>query len=270
MESDKNKRKHVLEMMEKLMKKSMQILLSLLVLCVFSTYAHAQKPVTVKMAKGEAKITSLEGTAQAACDGQKSVKNLKINDFLKTGCEVSTGEKSWMELLLPDKSIVRFADNTRFKLLQADAADNGKRDVKIFVTIGKIWSNVRKAIGGKSGFEVSCENAVAGVRGTIYRMNVEDDKSALVKVYEGEVAVAAASAKTDLKPVVSGPPKPVAGPTTVAGPKPVTMEQWVYIVKSMQQISINSDGKPEEPQEFKEAEDRDAWVDWNKTRDNER
>lgn len=250
------------------MKKSIQIILSLLVLCIFSTYVNAQPQVTVKMAKGDAKVTALEGIAQAACDGQKSVKKLKINDWLKAGCEVSTGERSRMELLLPDSSIVRFSDNTRFKLLQADAVDNGKRDVKIFVTIGKIWSNVRKAIGGKSGFEVSCENAVAGVRGTIYRMNVEDDKSALVKVYEGEVAVAAASAKTDLKPVVSGPPKPVAGPTTIVGPKPVTMEQWVYIVKSMQQISINSDGKAEEPKEFSEAEDRDAWVDWNKALDN--
>lgn len=38
------------------------------------------------------------------------------------------------------------------------------------------FSNVRKALGGKGGFEVSCENAIAGVHGTIYRINVEDDK----------------------------------------------------------------------------------------------
>ena len=94
-----------------------------------------------------------------------------------------------MELLLPDNSVVRFAENTSFKIMQVSDAQAGKRDVKIFMTIGKIWSNVRKAFG-KSGFEVSCENAVAGVRGTIYRMNVEDDKSALVKVYDGEVSVA--------------------------------------------------------------------------------
>lgn len=253
------------------MKKNMQIIFSLLVLCIFSTYVYAKPPVTVKMNKGEARVTVLEGTAQAVCPGQKGVRSLRINDLLKSGCEVYTGEKSRMELLLPDNSITRFADNTRFKILQVDAGDAGKRDVKIFVTMGKIWSNVRKALGGKGGFEVSCQNAVAGVRGTIYRMNVEDDKSALVKVYDGEVAVsAAAAAAKEQKAQALGPPQPVAGPTKVAGPKPVSMEEWVYIIKSMQQIRIKSDGRAEEPKDFTETEDRDAWVDWNKSRDNKK
>ncbi len=252
------------------MKKSMQIIVSILVMCIFSTYVYAKPPAIVKMAKGEARITVLEGKAQAMCTGQKEFKNLKINDSLKPGCEVTTGEMSRMELLLPDKSIVRFADNTCFKIMQADAGQQGQRDVKIFVAVGKIWSNVRKALGGKGGFEVSCDNAVAGVRGTIYRMNVEDDKSALVKVYDGEVSVAAATAPREQKAAIAGPPKPVAGPATIAGPKPVSMEEWVYVVKSMQQISIKSDGKVEEPKEFTEADDRDVWVDWNKDRDNKR
>ena len=253
------------------MKKSRQIVLSLLFLCIFSTYVYAKPPVIVKVFKEEAKVTALEGTAQALCPGQKGLRNLKTNDSLKTGCEVNTGEKGRMELLLPDNSIVRFAENTRFKILQVDTVDAEKRrDVKIFVTIGKIWSNVRKVLSGKGDFEVSCQTAVAGVRGTIYRMNVEDDKSALVKVYDGEVAVASAAKGTEQKAPVAGPPKPVAGPTQVAGPKPVSMEEWVYIVKSMQQIRIKSDGRAEEPKSFTVEEDRDAWVDWNKSRDNKK
>jgi hypothetical protein len=256
--------------MEMLMKKSMQIVLSLLVLCIFSTYAYAKPPIAIKITKGEAKVTTLEGRARAVYPDQKGIKNLKVNDLLKPGCEVTTGDRSRLEVLLPDNSIIRFADNTSFKILQADAVNAESRNVKIFMTVGKIWSNVRKSIGGKGGFEVSCENAVAGVRGTIYRMNVEDDKSALVKVYDGEVAVASAAAKKEGNAPVNGPPTPVAGPTTVAGPKPVSMEQWVYIVKSMQQIRIKSDGNAEEPKDFTEAEDRDAWVDWNKERDNKK
>lgn len=249
------------------MKRSRQILLGLLILCFFSTYAYAKPPVQVKVAGGNAKVTVVEGSATVLCPGQKDVKRIKINDLLKPGCEISTGDRSRMEITLPDKSIVRFADNTRFSIIQAQATEAGKRDVKIFMKVGKIWSNVRKALGGKGGFEVSCENAVAGVRGTIYRMDVENDKSALVKVYDGEVAVAAAAAAKEQKSSVAGPPKPVSGPTTVAGPRPVSMEEWVYIVKSMQQIRIRSNGTAEEPKDFKEEEDRDAWVDWNKARD---
>ncbi|PKN70232.1 MAG: hypothetical protein CVU54_06400 [Deltaproteobacteria bacterium HGW-Deltaproteobacteria-12] len=253
--------------METLMKKNILIMFSFVAICIFSTSVYAKPPIIVKMAKGEAKVTALQGSAQAVCPGQKGTKKLIINNLLKAGCEVSTGDKSRMELLLPDNSIVRFADNTSFKIMQVDARDSGKRDVKIFMSIGKIWSNVRKSLGGKGGFEVSSVNAVAGVRGTVYRMDVEDDKSALVKVYDGEVSVAAASGKKDQQAPVAGPPKPVAGPTAVAGPKPVSMEEWVYIVKSMQQIRIKADGQAEEPKEFTEAEDRDAWVDWNKSRD---
>jgi hypothetical protein len=250
------------------MKKSMQLILVFLILCIFSTYVYAAKsPTVVKMAKGEAKVNALEGSAQVSCDGQKETRYLKVKDLVTSGCEISTGVRSRLELVLPDKSVVRFAENTRFKLLQVESSDSGQRDVKIFVTVGKIWSNVRKALGGKSGFEVSCQNAVAGVRGTVYRMNVEQDKSALVKVYDGEVSVGAAALVGSERKMVTGPPKPVAGPTAVAGPKPVSMQEWVYILKSMQQIRIKSDGKAEEPKSFSEKEDKDAWVDWNKEQD---
>jgi ferric-dicitrate binding protein FerR (iron transport regulator) len=255
--------------MENIMKQFMQIVLVSLILGVFSTYTYAKLPVTLKIHKGEAKVTVLEGTAMVSCSDQKKVKHLKIDDSIKSGCEVSTGENSRLELALPDSSIVRFAENTKFQLLQADVDEAGSRDVKISVGMGKVWSNVRKALGGKGGFQVSSENAVAGVRGTIYRMDVEADKSALVKVYDGEVSVAGVKKPSQqLPPNVSGAPKAVAGPNVIDGPKAVTMDEWVYIVKSMQQISIKSDGKAEEPKDFTEEEDRNAWVDWNKSRDN--
>jgi ferric-dicitrate binding protein FerR (iron transport regulator) len=251
-----------------LMKKNMQIALCCLVLCIFCNYVYAKPLAAVKIPKGDARITALEGSSQAKCSGQKHARSLKVADILQAGCEVSTGENSRLELILPDNSIIRFAENTSFKLLQADVGTAGQRDVKIFISLGKIWSNVRKALGGKGGFEVSCENAVAGVRGTIYRVNVEDDKSALVKVYDGEVSVAAPINNREQGTPVAGPPQPVPGPRKVAGPKQVSMEEWIYIIKSMQQIRIKADGSAEEPKDFTEAEDRDDWVDWNKSRDN--
>jgi hypothetical protein len=130
------------------MKKNMQIALCCLVLCIFCNYVYAKPPVAVKITKGDARITALEGSSQAKCSGQKYARSLKVADVLQSGCEVSTGENSRLELILPDNSIILFAENTSFKLMQTDVSSAGQQNVKIFISLGKIWSNVRKALGG--------------------------------------------------------------------------------------------------------------------------
>ena len=247
------------------MRRWMPIVSSIALLLICFTLAQAKQPVAVQMTKGDAQITALRGTAQIVCPGHKEVRYLKVNDFIGAECEVFTNADSRLEMILPDRSIVRFSEKTKFRLVQADTGENGKRTIKISITIGKIWTNVRKSLlGGDDKFEISCQNAVAGVRGTVYRMDVEADQSALVKVYEGEVSVAG---KRQPPVSATGPPKPVAGPVAVEGPKPVSMEEWVYIVKSMQQIFIAANGQAKKPEGFTESEDMDDWVKWNRKRD---
>ena len=53
----------------------------------------------------------------------------------------------------------------------------------------------------------------------------------------------------------------------IAGPHPVSMEEWTYIVKSMQQIFIRPDGTPAKPMPFLAIEDINDWVRWNQERD---
>jgi len=237
-------------------------------LFIFLISAQAKPPLAVKMTKGDAQITFVKGTADAICPGQKDSRALKTNDRIQAGCEVTTGVDSRLELLLPDKSIVRFAEKTTIKLISAETSEDGKRSVGISVGVGKVWMNVRKSLkGGDDKFDVSCQNAVAGVRGTVYRMDVENDQSAVVKVYDGEVNVAAPGKTKSSPGYVAGPPKPVAGPSKVPGPKAVSLEEWTYIVKSMQKIQISADGKASAPAAFSESEDMDDWVKWNKKRD---
>lgn len=246
------------------------VLFAVVSMLLIALPAEAQRVMTLKMGKGQALVSSLTGSAKVLPAGKKEWRSLAAKQYLHGGDEVSTGPRTRMELVLPDNSRVRFADNSRFKIMQLDAGSDS-RNVRINVAVGRTWANVSRVFGGKSRFEVSCENAVAGVRGTVYRMNVNDDKSAVVKVYDGEVAVSGGGdqpAKSDTqKPPVLGAPTKVSGPTKVAGPRKITMEEWVYLIRSMQQINISSTGVPDKPRSFTEQEDRDEWVDWNKALD---
>lgn len=60
-------------------------------------------------------------------------------------------------------------------------------------------------------------------------------------------------------------PSTIAGPYPVPGPRTVSMEEWTYIVRALQQIVIRPDGRALKPEGFDLAkDDLIEWVRWNK------
>ncbi len=215
-------------------------------------------------------VTRIDGQAQVIAKGKKSGTPLHKNDQIRKGQEVRVGERSRIELRFPDGTVMRFAERSTVRM--DDVLYNAKtQDKKVRVDMegGKLWANVKKLVTSDSKVEVKTVNAVAGVRGTTYRVNVDEDKSAMVKVYDGSVFVdgkqpgAAAQA-----PAPTGPPVEVPGPHAVPPPyHEVTMEEWHVIVKSFQQVTISPKGVPSEPKDFNPQQDMDDWVKWNQERD---
>jgi ferric-dicitrate binding protein FerR (iron transport regulator) len=231
---------------------------------------HARGPMAVKIGKGEALITVLEGSARVQSGGDKTWRSLKTGNLVRGGDEIQVDKRSRMEIRLPDQSALRFSEDTRFKIVAIDISDESKtRTAKVNLALGKTWANVSKMMGGNPNYEMASRNAVCGVRGTVYRMNVEKNAAVLVRVYEGEVNVSGGKKSEQPQQEQSSSPQKIAGPIPVEGPRKVSMEEWTYIVKSKQQIRIGTDGTAQKPEAFSEAEDRDAWVDWNKARDAE-
>jgi len=207
-------------------------------------------------------ITFLDGEASRLAGGTSA--RLEKGAAVFQGDVIETARRTRVELTLVDRSVLRLGPLSRVEL---DAAAFGKgsddRRVSARLRVGNVWAHVTRALGGEARFEVKTENAVAGVRGTTFRVDASKDKSCVVKVYAGSVAVAA------------GPvPRPQHGAAGAAdgarqqvpGPSEITRAQWERIVTSMMQVKVAADGRAAEPETFALAE-ADEWETWNRERD---
>ncbi len=234
-------------------------------------YAGAKtKELKIGMGKGKAQITLLKGTVYLSRKGLFKPKTLKKNDFLIQGDRINTAKNARIEIRLPDKSYIRFGELTEF-ILAAASIDkkNKRRNINVKMIIGKIWARASKLFSGRGRFAISTRTAVAGVRGTVYRMDVNQDSSAEVRVYYGEVAVSNKKEEEKKKGTIkkSGGPKRVSGPRAIPGPRKVSIKEWTHIVRSMQQIIIKPDGTASKPFRFSLEADKSEWVLWNQRRD---
>ncbi|MDA8424119.1 MAG: FecR family protein [Nitrospiraceae bacterium] len=226
-------------------------------------------PVQAGEATGnDAVVTMIKGTARSYAAGSTRGRSLKKGDLLKRGQEVKVAKKSRLEIRFSDGTVMRLSEKSDLKMNELSFnKQTDDKNVKVGLSVGKLWAKVKKLTTPDSSVEVRTSNAVAGVRGTVYRVNVEEDKSALVKVYDGSVYVTNPPRDTTSGNNAAAPHE-VSGPHAVAPPyHEVSMEEWTAIVKAMQQISISPQGVPSKPEGFNPKADADDWVKWNQERD---
>jgi hypothetical protein len=232
-------------------------------------FSSAGNAVEMHPSAGDVLTTMVDGTAHVYTSGKQQRVLLKKGSQLKQNQEVRVGEKSRVELLFPDGTVMRLAEKSRLNL--GKVAFDRKTEVKnvsVNLGSGNLWAKVKKLVTPDSTVEVRTTNAVAGVRGTVYRVNVNEDRSAMVKVYDGSVYVANPPVDTSKPKDKITAPVPVAGPHEIASPvHEVSLEEWHVIVKSFQQVSISPQGVASQPQDFDPKSDADDWVIWNQERD---
>jgi len=223
------------------------------------------------MAKGVDKgatVTVLDGKAVKATKKKGPWTEVKKLDQLSDQHYLKTGDNSRVELAFTDGSKLRVDQNSMVKMKSLMVGSGGNRQFNVHLQTGKVWATVKKALNGEEGFKVTTENAVAGVRGTIFRVDHNAEQPTVVRVYSGAVAVRNIPVYADPKEV--GQPGASANRREVAGPKQITRKQWEELIaKDMQMIQVAADGASLTPPEdfMAESEASDAWVAWNKKLD---
>jgi hypothetical protein len=202
-----------------------------------------------------AQVSALEGKASRARGGAASA--LSVGASVGQGDTIATEQESRLELKFSDASVIRIGAKAKLQLTEAHFGGGpSKRKLTARLFFGNLWAKVTSAIQGDQKFAVETENAVAGVRGTTFRVDARSDKSVLVSVYDGAVAVAKPDAKA----------APDQGRHEVAGPEEVSRDKWEKIVGAQMQVLIAADGTPGEPTQLgPDAED--AFAKWNEQRD---
>ena len=211
-------------------------------------------------------VTFLAGDATRASGAGGRAEKLVVGGAVRAGDTVETKRRTRLELRLADGSVLRLGPSSRAVVSSATFGETvEERNVSAKLLVGKVWANVAKAVGGDARFEVRTENAVAGVRGTTFRVDAATDRSVVVKVYSGTVAVAQGAIP---RPGHGGGKDAKPERRQIAGPEEVSREQWEKIVTSMMQVRMSAEGVPGEPEAFALAgSGTDEWEAWNRSRD---
>ena len=245
-------------------------------LCSMALGGLAGSPAHAADASGKGPVASfIKGEVEAGplVDGATPVAftRVKRNQEIAPGSVVKTGEDARAELKFSDGSIVRVGPSSQLKV--AGAGFNGKtKEVQVEATLvaGKAWAKVAKLVGDDAKFQVKTQNAVAGVRGTIFRVNIDKDEATVVKVYNGAVAVSNSPFFDNSQK--DGPQGPIASDRKqIAAPMAeVSKDVFEKILGKMMEVRVGANGKISEPAAFtKEGDTQEdpEWVRWNEERD---
>lgn len=216
------------------------------------------------------KVAALEGEASRKPAGGGADEALKAGSNIELG-DTLTVKSGNLKFELNDGSVIMLAPNSVLEITQAEFEGQERKGFKGLLKGGSLWTKVKKALGGGE-FEVSTERAVAGVRGTIFRIDADalvkaakskqGRKASIVRVIEGSVAVN--PSKAIAKQLKAALDKQKKGPRVeVAGPKEVSVDEWEKIFVTLaanQQVAVGVDLW--EQAEIDQAVKNDAFAKW--------
>jgi hypothetical protein len=197
------------------------------------------------------KIAVLQGSATRTPKGGTATP-LAVGAGIELEDTLDVVKGGNLKLELNDQSVIMIGGGSRLFIEKADFEGQERKGFSAKLGFGKIWSKVTKMLSGSDAkFQVSTDRAVAGVRGTVFRIDavalVKGTKpKTTVRVQEGVVRVA----KQD-----KGPRR------EVPGPQEINAQQWekkFVELQANQQVSVGEELGQVVP--YEDAAKKDAFA----------
>lgn len=251
------------------MKQKATLILAIM-LMGFTIVANPRRAATQTESAKKGLFTVVEGDVKkkpiTAEDWIRAQKNADVHG----GDRVRTLMQSRAEMQLAQLDLIRLAPQTTIDIVKLyEETKDKKIQTQLNLKEGDIWGKV-KSVDANSTFEVNSDFAGAAITGTVFRVS-HDSASAetQLKVYTGEVRISNVPEKMSALTPQDIAPTRIEGPRQIQGPTQISVEEWLYLVKSYQQITIGRNGVVKSKGAFKRT-DRDEvseWVRWNLQRD---
>jgi hypothetical protein len=179
--------------------------------------------VLLKQTPAQATVTHAKGNARIKpADGP--FRKLEVGDTLTGGETVITGPNSFATIRLADGSVLNQQPSSKLSFGRLAAyGKTGMVSTELNLESGRLEANASKQLAPAGGFKVATPVAVAGLRGTAFRLNMAEDGKALRgEVLEGAVGLAAQGQEVGVEAgqgTVAEQGKPPAPPRALR-PKP--------------------------------------------------
>ena len=169
------------------MRKAAVLLVTVLVVFIFLGILMMQSLMVVQRIATVSEVVPPVWVQAAASD---ELKPLSEGARVLAGNLVKTGDAGQATLNWVDGSRIRLAPATSLKVLKCSLNNNNGAKTSLFhLDVGRVWIRILEVLGERSKFEIRTPTATAGVRGTVFSVEVGSDGQTRVSVYEGSVGL---------------------------------------------------------------------------------
>jgi hypothetical protein len=140
-----------------------------------------------------------------------------------------------LKMVLSDESTIILGGGSRLFIEKAEFEGQERKAFSAKLGFGKVWTKVTKILSGSDAkFQVSTDRAVAGVRGTVFRI----DAVAMVKGSKPKTTVRVQEGLVRVSKADKGPRREVSGPSEISA------EQWekkFLELQANQQVTVGEE-----------------------------
>lgn len=151
-----------------------------------------QVPLSILRTKDvAAHVASLSGTPRLVTNDSQ-VLELHKGDTVLPGQTVVTDKNEYVHLVYPDHKHTRIGPQSEMTLTYLMRLTDGSLKAQFLLKKGRLVHSVNKKLGANEDFDTRTAIAITGIRGTEFRIKVEDSESNTVETLKGKVILGAA------------------------------------------------------------------------------